>query len=649
MPDGPLTQPDTRKAALTALAEEGAHFVRCYSEEEARKARARGIDNAKFKGAIAKGWDKRRAPLSGVLRHRGPVGVIPASLGCVVVDVDRGGEQSADAVIAQLGLPLAKVPTLRDDGFHLWYLSRDAAKIANGDGWRDGDIRGCNGYAVLWHPELVAEGLADTTRLPADLMAVDLNRLPPKPKGDAQPKGGEVGNRNNTLNREVFVATLTGQPTEKAVEAAREAGLPEREIAATVESATKAGEAARQTVFPRKDEAALEAALAQLGVKLRYDVRSQKRQFSEGGAFQPFNDRSTAHLRRLIGENFSYMTQGRGTSPLRFGTDTWNQYADSILYRNEVDAFIADYLNRLPVWDGVERLPNWLAELFVIEGDPALASWSSLFMVLGAVWRAYEPGVKSDEMPVLVGPQGCGKSTAVALLLPPDRREWFSAGLHLADSPQKRAEALQGRVIVEASEMAGSGRADLESLKTFLAETDDGSVRLAYRRDPEEMKRRCIIVGTSNLDTPLPADPSGNRRFVPVRIAAGNPTAVRAYLGERRDQLWAEGVARYRRGEPAWLPPELAKAQAEGNVDFTRKDLLLEEAIANWLLDREHDGRADEPFTMADLVVEANIDGGARTGRANTANRCGAVLRSQGYETRRVRRGGTRVWEWSRA
>ena len=100
-----------------------------------------------------------------------------------------------------------------------------------------------------------------------------------------------------------------------------------------------------------------------------------------------------------------------------------------------------------------------------------------------------------DEMPV-TGPQGCGKSTAPLCVaaghpMVPD-------GLHLAADPKTRTETLQSRVIVEVAEMAGSTRAELESLKAFLSRTDDGAVRLAYRRNPETALRRCIIVGTSN-------------------------------------------------------------------------------------------------------------------------------------------------------
>ena len=60
------------------------------------------------------------------------------------------------------------------------------------------------------------------------------------------------------------------------------------------------------------------------------------------------------------------------------------------------------------------------------------------------------------------------------------------------------AEALQGRVIVEASELAGLNRAEIEALKAFLTRQDDGGVRLSWRRNPNPMPRRAIIIGTTN-------------------------------------------------------------------------------------------------------------------------------------------------------
>ena len=205
--------------ALATLAEAGAHLVLC------------GAD----KRPVAKAWHKTPASLDAALRHDGLVGVVPASLGCVVVDVDEGGEAVCEEMVRLFGRPLAKVMTQREGGWHLWYRSRDAHEIGNRT-WQYGDIRGARGQAILWHPEIVAKGLACKAPV-ADLMAGDLDRLPPKRRDAAE------GERNNTLNKSVFLATRNGEPIEGHVDAAREAGLPEREIAATVASATAAGKA----------------------------------------------------------------------------------------------------------------------------------------------------------------------------------------------------------------------------------------------------------------------------------------------------------------------------------------------------------------------------------------------------------------------
>ncbi|MCY4242420.1 MAG: hypothetical protein OXD36_11820 [Rhodobacter sp.] len=65
--------------------------------------------------------------------------------------------------------------------------------------------------------------------------------------------------------------------------------------------------------------------------------------------------------------------------------------------------------------------------------DPKLARWASRATVMGAIKRARRPGTKLDEMPVLIGDQGIGKSTATAHLLPAEHRsKWFSDALDLA-------------------------------------------------------------------------------------------------------------------------------------------------------------------------------------------------------------------------
>ena len=81
------------------------------------------------KHPITKAWQTTRPDFSNVERHAeggGLVGVVPASLGCFVVDIDEGGENGVAAVRGVLGEPVAVIATRRPSGFHVWY--RAAAK-----------------------------------------------------------------------------------------------------------------------------------------------------------------------------------------------------------------------------------------------------------------------------------------------------------------------------------------------------------------------------------------------------------------------------------------------------------------------------------------------------------------------------------------
>ena len=271
--------------------------------------------------------------------------------------------------------------------------------------------------------------------------------------------------------------------------------------------------------------------------------------------------------------------------------------------------------------------------------DDELLQWASRSVLLAAVVRTDAPGEKHDEMVVLVGPQGIGKSTAWAWLLPPapDRPRWFSDGLSFHDDQKRQVEALQGKVLVEASEMTGSTKAEVEIIKKFLSRTDD-SVRLTYRRDPSPLLRRCVIVGTTNDPRCLPNDPSGLRRFVPVHCTAGDPTAVRVFLDEYRDQLWAEACHRMRgEKEPAYLPDKLKAAQKVAAEQFRAVDEVAEDVITAWL--DEHPG----PVTIAQVAAGVGLQPDSR----NTY-RITTVLKQVGYTRgQRQKRDAGRKWIWT--
>ena len=219
--------------ALRALEQRGGHFVLATLN----------------KSPISKGWQCNRPSFEEVERHAaggGLVGVIPASLGTLVVDVDQGGDAGVAEAVKVLGQPIVQTRTRRDGGAHLWY--RRAADAISNRKWKHGDIRGSAGFVVLWEPDRVLAGLEAAYASAALVSAADLNRLARTPAGPIGPQTvmtAAPGTRNDTLNRVVYHASKRGErDLEPYREAALATGLASREVDATVASAAQAGKAA---------------------------------------------------------------------------------------------------------------------------------------------------------------------------------------------------------------------------------------------------------------------------------------------------------------------------------------------------------------------------------------------------------------------
>ena len=181
---------------------------------------------------------------------------------------------------------------------------------------------------------------------------------------------------------------------------------------------------------------------------------------------------------------------------------------------------------------------------------------------------------------------------------------------------KEQVESVLGRAIVEVSEMSGRRRAEIEHIKSFITRQDDGHVRLSYATNPEPLPRRFILVGTTNNESDLPNDPSGNRRFVPIPAASNRVGSIEDHLDGCRAQLWAEGMALYAAGERANLPRDLHSAQRERAEVHRDRDDVLEDAVVDL-----PDGG---PYRLAQVIEDAWR---GRQRRVATPRRTGAHQR----------------------
>ena len=388
-----------------------------------------------------------------------------------------------------------------------------------------------------------------------------------------------------------------------------------------------------QGIFECADGRTLESIFDLLDVHVRFNERSKLYEIKGLNRWETLTDLKENYIRNEISERFR-LTSNSGVRQMYYSGERWTISLGSILSKNTCDPFRV-WLGSLPEWDGVERIGNVLNEAFGCE-DTRLNRWASEFLFKGVVQRTYEPGSKLDEMPVLVGKQGIGKSSLLSNILPPEEPDWFNNDLHLAADSKTRAEALQGRVIVEACEMSGSSNAELESLKAFLTRQDDGGVRLAYRRNPERMLRRCIIVGTADKHGILPNDPSGNRRFVVVECPRGSNVEI--LCDDNRSQWWAEAVNWHFNRQPnfgANLPRDLMTERDQINEQYRSSDVIIEDKIL------EHDWK-DGLYSLQKIMGILGVSSDKISDQRRVAN----ALRLTGFETVRVSINGKRARRW---
>ena len=329
----------------------------------------------------------------------------------------------------------------------------------------------------------------------------------------------------------------------------------------------------------------LVAALAAVKIDVRYNVLSHHPEWRIDEHWEPTNDRLVGWVRSELSR---HCVNERTSRPWQCSDAKWRLFLDALLYKREVDPFEL-WLQSLPEWDGTQRCGGFFGqcwELMPSNANVALARWASAFMFLGAVQRTFEPGCKLDQIPVLVGEIDLGKSVMGQALLPLHLRGLFGDSLALSARGKDRVEATLGHKVIEVAELAGARISDVESMKAFLSRQVDYE-RLPYRRDPEHILRRWIAFATTNREDSIPNDPTGNRRLVPVALK-GRKRRPEEVLDGFRDQLFAEALARYRGGERANLPDDLAPILASTS-ELHRHRESLEDLI------EERIGRGDEP------------------------------------------------------
>ena len=244
----------------------------------------------------------------------------------------------------------------------------------------------------------------------------------------------------------------------------------------------------------------------------------------------------------------------------KYGNFTKENYVNAVTKVVDDRSYhpIKQYLESLPEWDGTSRVETFLIDYFGAEDTPYSRAIIKKILV-AAYMRIYHPGIKFDYIMVLNGPQGVGKSTAIAKL----GMDWYSDSLSVSDMNDKTAaEKLQGYWILEIGELAGMKKADIDKVKAFISRQDD-KYRASFGRRVNSHPRQCIFFATTNEQNGYLRDNTGNRRFWPIKTPGTGSKKAWELTSDEVKQIWAEVKVLAEKGESLFIDDKLIAEAAE--------------------------------------------------------------------------------------
>jgi putative DNA primase/helicase len=306
----------------------------------------------------------------------------------------------------------------------------------------------------------------------------------------------------------------------------------------------------------------------------------------------------------------------------KIGLDIVRNAALAIAFRNRTNC-VKSWLESLS-WDKTARIDHFFEDHFGAARTAYTRAASKNFWISMPA-RIFCPGCQCDHMVVLEGDQGIGKSAGLRII----GGDWF-AEQHESATGKGFFEVLQGKLVVEISEMDSFDRVEVTKVKQIISCVSD-RFRESYGRRAQDHPRQCIFVGTTNRDD-WNRDPTGARRFWPIpchgEIDLG---AIRA----NRDQCFAEAVHRFKAGEPWWLMP----------VEETRSEQQKRYEADPWIDSIETFIQAKAEVTVWEILVDCLKFEASKIGKREQM-RVATSLRFLGWEWTNKREGTkvSKVW-----
>ena len=271
-------------------------------------------------------------------------------------------------------------------------------------------------------------------------------------------------------------------------------------------------------------------------------------------------------LRTGLGYSFHELTEEvRNSITMRAieqGIKCWDKDIRRYVNSDDIELYdpVNDYLESLPAWDGRDRIGELASRV-----PTSYKEWPQMFRLwlrsMVAMWRGKNQLSGNALVPLLIGPQGCGKSSFCRILLPPELRDYYNESINFKNEADLNL-GLSSFALLNLDEFDRVTKRQQVVLK-YLVSTAEVKYRPPYGKAYQSRRRYASFVATTNEAHPL-VDNSGSRRFVCVNI---NGT-IDFKTPINYQQLYAQLNHDITKGEPYWPTEEEEQQLIEHNRNF---------------------------------------------------------------------------------
>ena len=337
-----------------------------------------------------------------------------------------------------------------------------------------------------------------------------------------------------------------------------------------------------------------------------------------------------------VGYGFQQLDQAaRNTmaiKALKAGVESWdkdlNRYIDSNLIPKYYP--MEDYLRHLPKWNGKHDYVGELARRVKTDNKHWENDFHTWMLSMVAQWMGKDRQHGNAIVPLLIGPQGSGKTTFCRRLLPEYLQVYFNDRLSMKNDNDIFL-AMSGYALINIDEFDAMSKNHQPILK-YLISKHDIKFRPPYGKVMEERQRFASFIATTNNRRPL-VDPTGSRRFICVYADEIDNTGLINY-----DQLYAQLYTELQQGRRYWFEDEENARIMQQNEPFQQVS-SYEQMIALTYLAPEDTPEDTKYVLLQDIMKHLEKSFPTFSIGRSTDMELGRRLTKMGYDNKRRNKG----------